>query len=86
MKGILDFDFATATHWHMYERGNWFFYVWQKRDFLDILCNTIYEDNITWTIPSLNFSFVDKRLKIPNLLGSRVLLYVKLWLFKVRSF
>ena len=23
MKGILDFDFATATHWHMYERGNW---------------------------------------------------------------
>ena len=45
-----------------------FFYVWQKRDFLDIFCKTIYEDNnITWTIPSLNFSFVDKRLKIPNL-------------------
>ena len=42
------------------------FYVWQKRDFLDIFCKTIYEDDITWTIPSLNFSFVDKRLKIPN--------------------
>ena len=24
-----------------------FFYVWQKRDFLDIFCKTIYEDNIT---------------------------------------
>ena len=22
-KGILGFDFATATHWHMYEIGNW---------------------------------------------------------------
>ena len=43
------------------------FYVWQKRDFFDIFCKTIYEDDITWTIPSLNFSFVDKRLKIPNL-------------------
>ena len=44
-----------------------FFYVWQKRDFLDIFCNMIYEDNITWTIPSLNFSSVDKRLNISNL-------------------
>ena len=44
-----------------------FFYVWQKRDFLDIFCKTIYEDDITWTIPSLNFSFVDKRLKTSNL-------------------
>ena len=44
-----------------------FFYVWQKRDFLDIFCKRIYEDNITWTIPCLTFSFVDKRLKIPNL-------------------
>ena len=37
---------------------------------MDIFCKTIYEDNITWTISSLNFSFVDKRLKIPNLFVS----------------
>ena len=43
------------------------FFVWQKRDFLGISCKMIFEDNITWTLPSLNFSFVDKRLKIPNL-------------------
>ena len=40
-----------------------FFYVWQKRDFLDIFCKRIYEDNITWTIPCLTFSFVDKDWK-----------------------
>ena len=27
--------------------GLCFFYVWQKRDFLDTFCKTIYEDNIT---------------------------------------
>ena len=43
------------------------FFVWQKRDFLGISCKMIFEDNITWTLPSLNFSFVDKRLKIPDL-------------------
>ena len=43
-----------------------FFYICQKRDFLDIFCKSIYEENMAWTIPSLNFSFVDKRLKIPN--------------------
>ena len=41
-----------------------FFYVWQKRDFFDIFCETIYEDNITWTIPNLNFSFVDKQIPL----------------------
>ena len=34
---------------------------------MDIFCKTIYEDNITWANPGLNFSLVDKRLKIPNL-------------------
>ena len=43
------------------------FFCLAKRDFLVISGKTIYEDSITWTIPSLNFSFVDKRLKIPNL-------------------
>ena len=45
-----------------------FFYICQKRDFLDIFSKSIYEENMAWTIPSLNFSFVDKRLKIPNTL------------------
>ena len=44
----------------------YFFMFGKKRDFLGIFCKTIYEDHIKWTIPSLNFSFVDKRLKIPN--------------------
>ena len=38
-----------------------------KTWFLGHFCKSIYEYDITWTIPSLNFSFVDKRLKIPNL-------------------
>ena len=44
----------------------YFFMFGKKRDFLGIFCKTIYEDHIKWTIPSLNFSFVDKRMKIPN--------------------
>ena len=61
------FVIFTGNHlgWSLFFISRCFF-VWQKRDFLDISCKTIYEDNITWTISSLNFSFADKRLKIPN--------------------
>ena len=63
------FVIFTGNHlgWSLFFISCYCFFVWQKRDFLDICCKAIYEDNITWTIPSLNFSFVDKRLKIPNL-------------------
>ena len=89
---------TTISLWTIFDTGcfwaiktlsvkSLFFYVWQKRDFLVISGKTIYEDNITWTIPRLNFSFVDKRLKNSKslCLDSTVLLYLKLWLYKVRS-